>query len=496
MGRMTTTEERKKKRLSMASSVGYDDEEGKHMVIEDLDDEETEEAQILIPATKEKTCLSGITPDWWSVIVGCVNFTVMVLVCVGYDYDDESAAHWLAPHPQKWDNTSITDAFTTYTTGGLPIMYCCMLFPTMAALYFQRKLTLKYAGSFTICWFISLLCLTLGANSTLKDYGMSYAVTSILIGFSITNIAGRFIDTSYFSEVASLGEWFIKISLVTLAVELRIIKEYGLPGVLVGWIKSPISIWVTYLFGTKVIKCENKKLCLLIAVGVSWCGASAITAVAPVIEAEPHDVTAAIGIICLFVFGWTFALPYMCKGADFSSEMSGAFLGASVDQTANVVVSAAIVSQDAKEVAATVKMILNASLGFMCIGVTLSWVLDGSQSISIFTLWEKFPKFVVGFAVLSAALSILTSFILTDLQAKVLPSNVQSISNWWAALGFVCIGLNTNISLLMSKIPRGPILLTYLVGGVFDICMSLLAAYVFFDVWKFSNLSGSDLPEP
>eukprot|EP01059_Diplonema_ambulator_P002012 TRINITY_DN11647_c0_g1_i3.p1 TRINITY_DN11647_c0_g1~~TRINITY_DN11647_c0_g1_i3.p1 ORF type:complete len:512 (+),score=75.75 TRINITY_DN11647_c0_g1_i3:932-2467(+) len=466
----------------------------------------TEDDKLLIPVTREEEeeeeeeeqtpPKSKLSADWWAVVVGVANFIVVVCWCVVYPYDDgEDAAEWLLPRPRHWTG-NIFDAFPRYTVIGLVIVFLCMG-ASVVAMAGDRVMI-----GYTVVWFISLVCLTVNAQPDLKNNGLSYAVTCIATGLLITNFLGKFVELPKLKKVAGLGEWFIKVSLVTLAVDMGSVARYGAPGILVGWLKSPVSIVMTYLMGVHLFKC-NKHLSMLIAVGVSWCGASAITAVAPVIQAPQTDVVAAIGIVCALVLVWNFSLPFFCKGLGFSDNMAGAFLGASVDQTANVVVAGNIVSNDASEVAATVKMILNAGLGLMCVGVSVFWTLaapdelPNPQKITLKFLYEKFPKFVLGFLILSTALFVLTSFILSDVRKAALPSSLQAVSNWWAALGFTCIGLNTDIVALYKSIPRCPAFLTYFVGGTLDVSLSLLAAYVFFDLVD-TTLPGSegDLPNP
>ena len=114
------------------------------------------------------------------------------------------------------------------------------------------------------------------------------------------------------------------------------------------------------------------------------CGASAISATGSVIEASSKDITLSISVVAFFTVIFTFAQPYIGKfvltkyctrrnhnidildqysmsalGVGMNEAVAGSWIGASVDQTGNVVASAAIVGEYATEVAAIVKLILN-----------------------------------------------------------------------------------------------------------------------------------------
>eukprot|EP01065_Artemidia_motanka_P041484 TRINITY_DN5387_c0_g1_i1.p1 TRINITY_DN5387_c0_g1~~TRINITY_DN5387_c0_g1_i1.p1 ORF type:complete len:616 (+),score=158.09 TRINITY_DN5387_c0_g1_i1:62-1849(+) len=442
------------------------------------------------------------TPDWWAVWIGTFDFLCVVACALSKKYgktkeDGEDAIDHgaIVPHPLKWDSNPL-DAWDTWNGVGALVIFAAMALPLAVALRTMKKLTRDFCTGFCITWVLSVLCFWLGSQSSLSKYGFGPAMIGLILGLLIVNVMGMFVDLSALSTIATQGEWFIKIALVLMAVELKLLGEYGAPGIIVGWVCSPITIGMTYWFGVNVLKMENKAMCMLMGCGVSWCGASAITAVAPCIRADAGDVTVAIGIVCFFVIFQTFALAYFARAVDMDKMVAGAWLGGSVDQTANVVIAGDIVSADTKQVASTVKMILNAGLGAMCVGVAMFWVTKVERTGATPTLsmlWDKFPKFVVGFLVLSCVLTIIVGTV-NDAVHHALPHSVLSMSNWWMALGFICIGLNTDIRKLSTKVKGGSVLLLYLLGGLFDILFTYGAAHLFFSgVWPaFPRPKGTD----
>ncbi|KAJ9473016.1 UPF0324 membrane protein [Diplonema papillatum] len=454
----------------------------------------TEVVDELLCAQNKRIRELWTSPDWHAVWIGSFNFLLVALLSFFYPYaENDNARDWLLPRPKRWSGNPL-DAFSLYNGVGLVVVFTSMLVPFCLSQYVLGKFTPSMIPSFTICFFLALFSFFLGSHEGLRDFGIGYAVIAIASGLIIANVVSLVVDVSYLNPMAASGEFFIKCSLVLMAVELRTIESYGPPGILVGWVTSPISIAFTYLFTHRVLKCENKHLCMLLGVGVSWCGASAITAVAPVIKAKPADVSVSIGLVCLFVIAWTFILPYFALAVGMDDNVAGAWLGGSVDQTANVVVAAAIVSEECKEVAATVKMILNAGLGAMCVAISIIWIMfiekdPGQKMPTAMTLWDKFPKFVLGFLVLSLVLSLIISKSNDEYRSDCFAASVMESSNWWAAMGFIGIGINTNVKALMSKVQRGPVIGGYFVGGIFDILITWIAAYVFFSGLTFSTIS-------
>ncbi|HEX2033705.1 MAG TPA: putative sulfate exporter family transporter [Chloroflexota bacterium] len=98
------------------------------------------------------------------------------------------------------------------------------------------------------------------------------------------------------------------------------------------------------------------KLAVLVAVGSSICGNSAIAAVAPVIRAEKRDVASAIGLTAAIGVAMVLALPWLIEPASLSHYQYGVLAGMSVYAVPQVMAAAFPVSQLSGEVATLVKL--------------------------------------------------------------------------------------------------------------------------------------------
>lgn len=247
---------------------------------------------------------------------------------------------------------------------------------------------------------------------------------------------------------------------------------------IVTWIgSSPLAIAIGFVLCTDY-------LAMLIAVGASsWCGASAISAVAPVVMmASSEDVALSItSVVAFFTIIFTFVQPYIASAVvGMPDEVAGAWIGGLVDQTGNAIVSAAIlISDEATEVAGIVKMELNAGLGVMASIIACYWSIyqvdaadEGtSPSFSLLVLWDKLPKFTLGFIVTSV---LLTVIVLEQLdgtleQADALPRAISTLNKWWFAIAFCGIGLTTNVSELFKKAWKSGVIQVYLLANTVDI---------------------------
>merc|ERR1712157_528865 len=136
---------------------------------------------------------------------------------------------------------------------------------------------------------------------------------------------------------------------------------------------------------------------LLIAVGSTWCGASAISAVASIIGSSNAEISLSISVVAFFTVIFTFVQAYVAIGVGMPDEVAGAWIGASVDQTGNVIASAAIISEEATEIAGIVKIVLNSGLGILATVIAFWWQSKQDRDaekkkFSALFIWDKFPK--------------------------------------------------------------------------------------------------------
>lgn len=95
-------------------------------------------------------------------------------------------------------------------------------------------------------------------------------------------------------------------------------------------------------------------------------------------------------------------------------------------------------------------------------------------------VWERFPKFVIGFFLTSIIISLL-ELVLSDLKLTTLQARMKSFSSWWFTLGFTAIGLNINLWHLIATVSKSPMVPLYVVGQVIDLVLTFGAAQIAFN---------------
>jgi len=458
----------------------------------DVESQQSEEKVLSPPGTdseNEPSCQPRIvelysTSDWWSLWIGLATFAGAIAAVFGL-VNVATSARLVIPQPMTWKHNPL-DAWDVYNGIGTWILLGLMggLYTLKLCIMGSKKPVREHLIGFAAMSILAVLSFWGGRNEWCSDQGLGYAVWSILLGMFCANVPGlKHITEEYLLTAAKDGEFFIKCSLVLLAVQYDVLLEVGTPGILVSWVGSPLAVIGGYLIATKLFGMEER-LAVLVAVGSAWCGASAISAVAPIVAAKPEDVALSISVVAFFTVGFTFLQPYLAMGVGMDDEVAGAWIGASVDQTGNVVVSAAIMSDEATEVASIVKMVLNAGLGLMSTAVGVWWnsrqTGEDRKPITLLSLWDKFPKFVLGFLITSGILTGMMQAIDGTKEGDALPVAISSLNKWWFAIAFVGIGLTTNVAKLWTAAKESGIIPVYLCANTLDMALALGLAYLLF----------------
>jgi len=146
----------------------------------------------------------------------------------------------------------------------------------------------------------------------------------------------------------------------------------------------------------------SSKMSYLIAIGTSVCGATAIVATAPLINAKKTEVAYAIANITLFGVIAMLVYPYFAQWYFYDDSLkAGLFLGTAIHETSQVAAAGLIYDQqfnspETLNVATVTKLIRNT---FLVIMIPLFAVLynRGGKKKKNYSILNIFPYFVIGF---------------------------------------------------------------------------------------------------
>jgi uncharacterized integral membrane protein (TIGR00698 family) len=345
----------------------------------------------------------------------------------------------------------------------------------------------KFFVGFFFVFIIAVLAYMAEAQALMAYWGFGFPLWAIVFGMLISNTVG----TPQWVMPAVQTEFFIKTGLVLLGAEILFNKmlAIGKPGIFVAWVCTPITLVLTYWVGQRFIKMPSKTLNMTISADMSVCGVSAAIATAAACRAKKEELTLAIGLSMVFTAICMVAQPAFAKLVGMSQILAGAWMGSTIDSTGAVAAAGAFYGDKALYVAATIKMIQNILIGVTAFCVAVYWCSKvdcaPGQRVSWMEVWYRFPKFVVGFIVASIVFSLIDSGMGKDLSTVMIDQGVlrgftRLLREWLFALAFASIGLETNFQEFKPHFKGGKPITLYVFGQSFQLCLTLLVAYIMF----------------
>jgi uncharacterized integral membrane protein (TIGR00698 family) len=147
----------------------------------------------------------------------------------------------------------------------------------------------------------------------------------------------------------------------------------------------------------------DARLATLLAVGMSVCGNTAVVATSPVVGARPRDTAYAVTTVTLFGTLAVFAYPLIGHAASLADPVFGLWSGIAINDTSQVVAASSAYSAGAFAVATVVKLIRNAMMAPLIVGIAWTWSRrTGSAGDTGAGLRRAVPLFVLGFLALAA----------------------------------------------------------------------------------------------
>lgn len=358
-----------------------------------------------------------------------------------------------------------------------------------AGVKLQGESVRKYILAFTVLFAVSLLVRFISAEFTLNRY-LEWAFWALLVGLLISNTVG----VPAWLKPAIKTEYYIKTGLVVMGFSVLFsnIAKFGLYGLGIAWIVTPVVILFMWWFGTKILKIGNKPLVITLSTATSVCGTSAAIATAAASGAKKTDLTVAVSISIIFTVLMMVFEPMIIKAVGMNQLMGGSLIGGTVDSTGAVVVAGTALGPEAQTAAVLVKSIQNILIGFIAFFVAVFFATKvektGDRKVGPSEIWYRFPKFILGFF----ATSLIASFLVQPLfgadQVGAINKVLDQYKNWCFVLAFTSIGLDTNFREIGRQMQGGKVLWLYVIGQTFNIALT------FFAVWLL--LSGVAFPVP
>jgi uncharacterized integral membrane protein (TIGR00698 family) len=294
-------------------------------------------------------------------------------------------------------------------------------------------LTIGYAGKL-----IEQSISAYGKTNHIALPNIEYVLWAIVIGLGIANTVG--VPKIFRAGIATY-EFFLKLGIVLLGVRFLLGDVLKLGGISLIAVVLELTISIVLMTWLGNVFKLSPKLTSLLAIGSSICGVSAIIAAKGAINAKDEDASFAIAAILALGAIGLFAFPVIGHLLGMSDHAYGLWAGLAIDNTAEATAAGNLWSDQAGKIAVLAKTTRNATIGFIVLAYAIYWAARGEartvENKAVF-LWNKFPKFVLGFLAISL-LATLGAF------SKEQMADIANLSRWAFLLTFAGVGLSTDL---------------------------------------------------
>jgi len=465
-----------------------------------------------------------MSEDWLSVWIGLLVFLLALGVLVGADilgwvvttsvWNDISKA--LAPVSKAYAGIGgIGALIATYVT--------LLVVLTVGAATLNADLK-GFALSFSVVFWISYLCWIVGSYANfavttpadMQKFGIGWSLKLTNEGgFIVALIAGLVIGNflpglAEWMKEAVRPEWYIKTAIVilggflgiTAAEKLSLATSLMFRG-LAAIIEAYLIYWaVVYFVARKWFK-FSREWAAPLASGISICGVSAAIATGSAIRARPVVPIMVASLVVIFSVVELLILPFAAQTfLSHEPMVAGAWMGLAVKTDGAAVASGGITESLILANAAaqgmnfqkgwilgtttTVKVFIDVFIGIWAFILAYIWTtrieVRGGEKARASEIWERFPKFIIGYVLTFVVILVMALGATPELTAKLKSAmgEANTFRGIFFVMTFFTIGVMSNFKKLWEEgIGRlAAVYLLCLFG--FVIWVGLVISFIFF----------------
>ena len=464
-----------------------------------------------------------ISEDWLSLIIGLFIFVLALAGIANIDL-----LGWVVT-TSVWNDAckALGTVSKSYASlggfGALVATYVALLVVLSAAAVALKSDIKKFALAFTAVFWIAYASWIVGnyANfaavtpAELQKFGIGWSlkltnegayIFALIAGLVIANVFPRFAEAI---KEAVRPELYIKIAIVilggffavTAAGKLSLASSLLLRGV-AAIIEAYLIYWAVVYFVARKWFGFNREWAAPLASGISICGVSAAIATGGAIRARPLVPVLVSSLVVVFAVVEVLLLPFLAQMfLSHDPLVAGAWMGLAIKTDGAAVAGGAItesliLAQNAAEgikyqpgwilgTAATIKVFIDIFIGIWAFVLGYIWtnhINRTADKASVREIWERFPKFVIGFVLTFAVGLYLALATPANIAAKVPAAmgEANTIRVVFFILTFFSIGVLSNFKKLWQE-GIGRLAAVYLVSLFgFVIWVGLLISWLFF----------------
>jgi uncharacterized membrane protein YadS len=406
-----------------------------------------------------------IDEDWLAAWIGLAIVALALVQLAGIDLLGwaVTTAMWTDPRGAL---APAGEAFAAW--GGLGALFATYLGLLAAMCVAARALGLglkRFAAAFTVVFAISYAAWFVGNHAhfaavtpaELEKFGISWSfkltneggyIVALIAGLVIANVFPRF--AAWLND-AIRPELYVKIAIVVLGAFLAVtvVGKVSLAGSLLlrgvaAIIEAYLIYWAVVYYVARKWFGFNREWAVPLASGISICGVSAAIATGSAIRARPVVPVLVSSLVVIFAVVEVLVLPFIAQ--TFLSDepmVAAAWMGLAVKTdgaavAAGGIAEALILSKAAAQgvyyepgwligTTTTVKVFIDVFIGVWAFVLAFIWtnyinVAEGGDKAKVGEIWQRFPKFIVGFVIAFAACFIIAAAAGPETRAVLTPA--------------------------------------------------------------------------
>ena len=404
-----------------------------------------------------------MSEDWLTVLLG---FALILLALAGVRPALPSF---------EWDGATLSQIFAPANLAVSVTLGVYLLAVSALGLLALGASLGPYLRAFPVVFALAWLSLFLEGAAAVQAWGFEYVIFGLLIGLFISNVIG----VPAWLAGAVRTEYYIKTGLVIMGATILFggILRAGIFGIVQAFLVI-VVIWSACFWIAKRFRVDDEFAAIL-STAVSICGVSAAIAACGAIQGDRRKLSYVTSLVLIVAAPMMILMPWAVRAFDIPELVGGAWIGGTIDTSGAVVAAGELISEPAMNAAVIVKFSQNAMLGLAAFALSVWWTIregaDTGVRPSARIIWDRFPKFVLGFLLAS----VLFSFVLSGEIVAETGGLIRGLRTWWFALAFVCIGLETRFKDLIAM-EEGRPAYAFLSAQLLNVVWTLVIAWLLF----------------
>ena len=365
--------------------------------------------------------------------------------------------------------------FSAKNLGTSALVGLAYLLASVVGIWLLGGNAVRYAVGFPIVFALAWLAQVIAGNSTLAYWGLEYVIFALLIGLFVSNVIGL----PRWLREAVRTEYFIKTGLVILGSSILFLEivQAGALGIAQALLVVS-AVWYFCFWLARKLKVDEE-LAVMLSTAVSICGVSAAIAACGAIHGDKRKLSYVTSLVLIVAVPMMVLMPWAVRSLGIPDVVGGAWLGGTLDTSGSVVAAGALISEAAMKAGVVVKFSQNVLIGVAAFVLSVWWTFRngkaGGEKPSARVIWERFPKFVIGFV----AASVVFSFLLDPATVAATKGTLGGLRTMWFALAFTCIGLETRVADLVGMQGGRPAA-AFVGAQAFNVVWTLALAFLLF----------------